>query len=77
MSVKQNRDPRRKPVAGDVVVSADRSVRKRVDRIKAGVVTYTWSTRFPNDSGSSRCKVESWQRWCRDREAKVLERAAI
>jgi hypothetical protein len=34
MSVKQNRDPRRKPVVGDVMVSADRSVRKRVDRLQ-------------------------------------------
>jgi hypothetical protein len=75
MSVKQNRDPRRRPVAGDVVVSADRNVRKRVDRIKAGVVSYTWSTRFPNDSGSSRCKVESWQRWCGDRQVRGLGRA--
>ena len=71
------RDPRRKPQVDDVVVSADRNVRKRVDRIRAGVVTYSWESRSPNDSGSSRCKVESWQRWCRDREAKLLKRAAI
>jgi hypothetical protein len=66
------RDPRRKPKIGDILVSADRNVRKRVDRIKAGVVTL----RTPYDSGSSRCKVESWQRWCRDRQTSILERAA-
>jgi hypothetical protein len=71
------RDPRRKPQVGDVIVSADRNVRKRVDRIRAGVVIYSWESRSPNDSGSSRCKVESRQRWCRDREAKLLKRAAI
>jgi hypothetical protein len=48
------RDPRRKPVVGDVVVSADRNVRKRVDRIRAGAVTYSWESRSPNDSSSSR-----------------------
>jgi hypothetical protein len=64
------RDPRRKPASGDVVISDDRKVRRTVDKVRRDRVIY-------NDGTYSReCDVASWQRWCRDRLAKVVKRAA-
>jgi hypothetical protein len=64
------RDPRRQPVVGDMVISDDRKVRRTVAKVARGTVTYHDGTDLRT------CDVASWQRWCRDRLAKVVKRAA-
>jgi hypothetical protein len=53
-----------------LVASEDRKVKRRVEKIRAGVVTYYDGTELRE------CAVESWQRWCRDRVARVVKKAA-
>jgi hypothetical protein len=61
------RNPLKDPTVGDVITSSDRKVRRTVEKVRAGVVTYHDNTR-----GKRKCDVASWQHWARQRAAKVV-----
>jgi len=64
------RDPRKDPKVGDIVASEDKTAKRRVEKIRAGVVSYH------DGSELKKCKLESWEHWCRTRPAIVIKRAA-